>query len=145
VSQYGIGAVIARLTEAVLRHDGMVAPVGSWQKKQLTLSVPSIIGANGGEAVLQPSLTRSTRPCRRASRRYGPIRRRERDLAPGRFVLAHVLVVYAHILTQSGLREARLVHSFVDLNPLHAMDTAKLVGLAARKSRHEFDSSVLRE
>jgi L-lactate dehydrogenase len=55
-SQYGIGAVIARLTEAVLRDERMVAPVGSWQKEKLTFSLPSIIGANGVEAVLQPQL-----------------------------------------------------------------------------------------
>jgi L-lactate dehydrogenase len=55
-SQYGIGAVIARLTEAVLRDERMVEPVGSWQKEKLTFSLPSIIGANGVEAVLQPRL-----------------------------------------------------------------------------------------
>lgn len=56
-SQYGIGAVVARLTEAVLHDERMVAPVGSWQERAgLTFSLPSVIGARGVEAVLEPRL-----------------------------------------------------------------------------------------
>lgn len=56
-SQYGIGAIIARLTEAVLRDERLVAPVGSWQEREgLTFSLPSVVGANGVEAVFAPRL-----------------------------------------------------------------------------------------
>jgi L-lactate dehydrogenase len=61
-SQYGIGAVLARLTEAVLRDERIVAPVGSRQTEAgLTFSLPSVIGANGVEAVLEPRLDDSER------------------------------------------------------------------------------------
>lgn len=60
-SQYGIGAVIARLTEAVLRDEKMVAPVGSRQKEKLTFSLPSVIGAEGVEAVFTPALKKAER------------------------------------------------------------------------------------
>jgi L-lactate dehydrogenase len=56
-SQYGIGAVTARLTEAILRDERIVAPVGSYQAKDgVTYSLPSIIGAGGVSQVLAPRL-----------------------------------------------------------------------------------------
>lgn len=61
-SQYGIGAVIARLTEAVLGDEKIVAPVGSWHEREgLTFSLPSVIGATGVETVLEPRLDESER------------------------------------------------------------------------------------
>lgn len=58
-SQYGIGVVIARITEAVLRDERIVAPIGFWQREKLTYSLPGIIGTNGVHAVLEPRLDRS--------------------------------------------------------------------------------------
>lgn len=82
-SQYGIGAVVARLTEAVLRDEKMVAPVGSCQKDGLTYSLPSVIGANGVEAVLEPQLSatekaalqQSIEALRKAGERASALRR----------------------------------------------------------------------
>jgi L-lactate dehydrogenase len=56
-SQYGIGIVIARLIEAVLRDEKLVAPVGSHHTEHgVTYSLPSVIGAAGVEGVLAPRL-----------------------------------------------------------------------------------------
>lgn len=56
-SQFGIGAVVARLAEAILHDEQMVAPVGSWQPAAgLTYSLPSIVGRGGVSAVLDPDL-----------------------------------------------------------------------------------------
>lgn len=56
-SQYGIGIVIARLVEAVLRDEKLVVPVGSHHTDPgVTFSLPSVIGAGGVEAVLPPVL-----------------------------------------------------------------------------------------
>ena len=56
-SQYGIGIVIARLIEAVLRNEKLVAPVGSYHSEDgVTFSLPSIIGVRGVEGVLVPRL-----------------------------------------------------------------------------------------
>jgi L-lactate dehydrogenase len=56
-SQYGIGIVIARLIEAVLRDEKLVAPVGSHLSEHgVTYSLPSVIGAAGVEGVLSPRL-----------------------------------------------------------------------------------------
>jgi L-lactate dehydrogenase len=61
-SQYGIGAVTARLTEAMLRDERIVAPVGSFQPGDgVTYSLPSIIGAGGVCGVLSPRLDASER------------------------------------------------------------------------------------
>lgn len=47
-SQYGIGIVSARLAEAVLRDDGSVFPVGSYQDEYgVSLSTPAVIGHRG--------------------------------------------------------------------------------------------------
>ena len=56
-SQYGIGIVIARLIEAVLHDEKLVAPVGSHRSEQgVTYSLPSVIGAAGVQEVLSPRL-----------------------------------------------------------------------------------------
>lgn len=66
-SQYGVGAVIARITEAVLRDEKIVAPIGFQQKDKLTYSLPGIIGAKGVQAVLEPRLDRSEQAAMQAS------------------------------------------------------------------------------
>ena len=56
-SQYGIGIVIARLIEAVLRDEKLVAPVGSHLPEHgVTYSLPGVIGTTGVEEVLSPRL-----------------------------------------------------------------------------------------
>jgi L-lactate dehydrogenase len=56
-SQYGIGAVTARLVEAVLRDERVVVPVGSYRPEVgVTYSLPSVVGAVGVLAVLEPQL-----------------------------------------------------------------------------------------
>ena len=56
-SQYGIGIVIARIIEAVLRDEKLVVPIGSYHAAHgVTYSLPSVLGAQGVEAVLTPRL-----------------------------------------------------------------------------------------
>jgi L-lactate dehydrogenase len=57
-SQHGIGIVTARLVEAMLRNEGLVAPIGVYQKKySVTLSLPAVIGDGGVSQVLAPALS----------------------------------------------------------------------------------------
>jgi L-lactate dehydrogenase len=54
-SQYGIGIVIARLIEVVLRDEKLVIPVGMHSREHgVTFSLPCVVGAAGVESVLQP-------------------------------------------------------------------------------------------
>jgi L-lactate dehydrogenase len=56
-SQYGIGIVIARLIEAVLRDEKLVIPVGTHSREPgVTYSLPSVGGAAAVESVLAPRL-----------------------------------------------------------------------------------------
>lgn len=57
-SQHGIGIVTARLVEAILRDEGLMAPIGTYQERfGVTLSLPSVIGAGGRVEVLHPPLS----------------------------------------------------------------------------------------
>jgi L-lactate dehydrogenase len=57
-SQYGIGMVVARVAECILRDERAVMSVGSHQARYgVTLSLPSIIGRAGVEGVLWPLLS----------------------------------------------------------------------------------------
>jgi L-lactate dehydrogenase len=57
-SQHGIGIVTARLAEAMLRNEGLVAPIGTYQKQfRVTLSLPAVIGHGGVSKVLMPVLS----------------------------------------------------------------------------------------
>jgi L-lactate dehydrogenase len=56
-SQHGIGIVSARLVEAIVRDEMLVAPVGTYQSQYgVTLSLPSVIGSTGVAEVLIPTL-----------------------------------------------------------------------------------------
>jgi L-lactate dehydrogenase len=56
-SQYGIGIIIARLIEAVLRDEKLVVPVGTHHAEHgVTFSLPSVVGAAGVEGVFAPRL-----------------------------------------------------------------------------------------
>ncbi len=58
-SQHGIGIVTARIVEAMVRDEGLVAPVGTVFKPRfnVTLSLPSVIGRQGVSKVLPPALS----------------------------------------------------------------------------------------
>lgn len=61
-SQYGIGIVCARLTEAVLRDERSVFPVASYQEAYgVTLALPSVVGRGGVVRVLEPSMSADER------------------------------------------------------------------------------------
>jgi len=57
-SQYGIGAVSARLAEAVLRDEGAVLPVAAYSPAYaVTLSLVSVLGAGGVQRMYEPAMT----------------------------------------------------------------------------------------
>lgn len=57
-SQHGIGIVTARIVEAMLRDEGLVAPIGTFREEfGVTLSLPSVIGRGGVSKVLPPALS----------------------------------------------------------------------------------------
>jgi L-lactate dehydrogenase len=77
-SQYGIGIVSTRIAEMVLRDEHAVIPIGSYQRQfGVTMSLPSVIGAEGVVSVMQPvlsgeeerALEKSAENLRRALRR----------------------------------------------------------------------------
>jgi L-lactate dehydrogenase len=61
-SQYGIGIVCARLTEAVLRDERSTFPVASYQAAYgVTLALPTVLGRAGVIRVLEPPLSADER------------------------------------------------------------------------------------
>jgi L-lactate dehydrogenase len=57
-SQYGIGAVSARLAEAVLRNECAVLPVAAYSPAyDVTLSLVSVLGAGGVQHMYEPAMT----------------------------------------------------------------------------------------
>ena len=57
-SQYGIGAVSARLAEAVLRDERAVLPVAAYSPRyEVTLSLVSVLGAGGVQQLYEPAMT----------------------------------------------------------------------------------------
>jgi L-lactate dehydrogenase len=61
-SQYGIGAVSARLVEAVLRDERAVLPVAAYNPDfDVTLSLVSVLGAGGVGRMHQPRMTAEER------------------------------------------------------------------------------------
>jgi L-lactate dehydrogenase len=57
-SQYGIGMVCARLTEMILRDERAVIPIGCYNSKfGVTLSLPSVVGRQGVERVIEPEMS----------------------------------------------------------------------------------------
>jgi L-lactate dehydrogenase len=56
-SQYGIGIVIARIIDAVVRDERIVVPIGSFHEKDgVTYSLPSVLGASGVHEMMMPVL-----------------------------------------------------------------------------------------
>jgi L-lactate dehydrogenase len=61
-SQYGIGAVSARLVEAVLRDERAVLPVAAYSRHyKVTLSLASVLGAGGVQHMHEPAMTTDER------------------------------------------------------------------------------------
>ena len=61
-SQYGIGAVSARLAEAVLRDERAVLPVAAYSPRyDVTLSLVSVLGAGGVQQMHDPAMTSQER------------------------------------------------------------------------------------
>ena len=61
-SRYGIAAVAARLTAAVLRDERVLLPVGVHHPEYgTTLSLPAVVGANGVERVVEPLMSADER------------------------------------------------------------------------------------
>lgn len=84
-SQHGIGIVTARITEAILRDEGLVAPVGLRHPRfGVTLSLPAVIGKGPRPRVIDAPLNRSERRALTASanvirRALAELARSERD------------------------------------------------------------------
>ena len=63
-SRYGIAAVVARLSAAVLRDERVLLPVGVYHPNYgTTLSLPAVVGASGVDAALEPRMTVDERAC----------------------------------------------------------------------------------
>jgi L-lactate dehydrogenase len=61
-SQYGIGAVSARLAEAVLCDERAVLPVAAYASRyEVTLSLVSVLGAGGVQQMHEPAMTSDER------------------------------------------------------------------------------------
>jgi L-lactate dehydrogenase len=82
-SQYGIGAVSARLAEAVLRDERAVLPVAAYAPRyDVTLSLVSVLGAGGVQQMHEPAMTsderaaleRSAAALREAARHFLAVR-----------------------------------------------------------------------
>jgi L-lactate dehydrogenase len=61
-SQYGIGVVSARLSEAVLRDERAVLPVAAYSPRHgVTLSLVSVLGAGGVQQMYEPAMSTDER------------------------------------------------------------------------------------
>lgn len=61
-SQLGIGLAVARMSEMILRDERAAIPIGLYNPSYgVTLSLPSIVGSNGVERVLEPDLDAAER------------------------------------------------------------------------------------
>jgi L-lactate dehydrogenase len=57
-SQFGIGAVCARITEAALRDERLAMPVASFRERYgVTIALPAVVGRTGAVAELEPAMS----------------------------------------------------------------------------------------
>jgi len=84
-SQYGIGIVCARVTEAVLRDERSIFPVASYQPAYgVTLALPSVLGRGGIIRVLTPPMSADERALlQRSAERLQAAGHRLRVATPG--------------------------------------------------------------
>src|SRR3954452_12678059 len=61
-SQFGIGAVCARIAEAILRDERVVLPVAAYDDERgVTIALPTVIGRDGPRGVLMPAMSEDER------------------------------------------------------------------------------------
>ena len=61
-SQHGIGMVSARIAEIIARNERAVIPIGAYNPRYgVTLSLPSVLGRDGVERILEPELSADER------------------------------------------------------------------------------------
>jgi L-lactate dehydrogenase len=81
-SQFGIGAVCARIAEAALGDERVVMPVASYRERfGVTLGLPAVVGREGAVAELEPAMSdherealeRSAHTLREAARSVGAL------------------------------------------------------------------------
>ena len=61
-SQLGIGMATARITEAILRDEQAVIPIGSFNSAfGITISLPSVLGRQGVSRILEPEMSEHER------------------------------------------------------------------------------------
>jgi L-lactate dehydrogenase len=61
-SQFGIGAVCARIAEAVLRNERVVLPVAAHRERYgVTIGLPTVLGRDGAAGDLEPSMSDAER------------------------------------------------------------------------------------
>ncbi len=84
-SQYGIGIVCARVTEAVVRDERSILPVASYQPAYgVTLALPSVVGRGGIIRVLTPPMSADERALlQRSAERLQAAGHRLRVATPG--------------------------------------------------------------
>jgi len=84
-SQYGIGIVCARVTEAVVRDERSILPVASYQPAYgVTLALPSVVGRSGIIRVLTPPMSADERALlQRSAERLQAAGHRLRVATPG--------------------------------------------------------------
>jgi L-lactate dehydrogenase len=81
-SQLGIGIATARIVEAMTGDEGIVIPIGSYQRKYgVTLSLPSRLGRDGVSEVLLPDLDEAELAALDASAQA--LRRAREAITPG--------------------------------------------------------------
>jgi L-lactate dehydrogenase len=57
-SQYGIGAVCARIAEAALTDERLVMPVAAYRERHgVTIGLPTVVGREGAVAELEPAMS----------------------------------------------------------------------------------------
>jgi L-lactate dehydrogenase len=67
-SQFGIGAVCARITEAILRDERVVLPVAAYREHYgTTIALPTVVGRAGASRDLEPSMSADERHAFEAS------------------------------------------------------------------------------
>src|ERR687888_1433074 len=61
-SQFGIGAVCARIAEAILRDERVVLPVAAYRERYgVTIALPTVVGRAGADGDLEPSMSADER------------------------------------------------------------------------------------
>jgi L-lactate dehydrogenase len=61
-SQFGIGVMCARITEAILRDERAVLPVAAYRERyEVTIGLPTVVGRHGAAALLEPSMSKQER------------------------------------------------------------------------------------